>query len=281
MEIRHLVTHQDFQACIDLQEETWGAGFSERVPSAILHIARRLGGVVAGAFDRGGSLCGFVFGLTGVEGVVPVHWSDMLAVTPSQRGRGLGVRLKSFQREDLLARGIRRMYWTFDPLEAGNAYLNLCKLGVVSSEYVVDMYGGNTGSPLHAGIGTDRLVVLWQMDDRRVTSRLERALAGEECECWPMTAISQTPAALDVDVARDLPRPTPPVLSLEAPVVRVAVPADVQSIKAQDPQLATAWRQAIREVLRDLIKRGYEVRDFARGSKVSWYGVGKKDGDES
>ena len=172
MEIRHLVTHQDFQACIHLQEETWGAGFSERVPSAILHIARRLGGVVAGAFDRDGSLCGFVFGLTGVEGVVPVHWSDMLAVTPRQRGQGLGVRLKAFQREDLLARGIRRMFWTFDPLEAGNAYLNLCKLGVVSNEYVVDMYGSNTGSPLHTGIGTDRLVVLWQMDDRRVTSRL-------------------------------------------------------------------------------------------------------------
>ena len=109
---------------------------------------------------------------------------------------------------------------------------------------------------------------------------MERALAGEECERWPMTA-SQIPAALDVDITRDLPRPTAPVLSLEAPLVRVAVPADVQSIKAQDPQLAKAWRQAIREVLRDLIKRGYEVRDFARGSKVSWYGVGKRDGDES
>src|SRR5690349_9405309 len=46
--VRHLRTHEDFLACVALQDETWGAGFSERVPMAILKVSQRIGGVAAG-----------------------------------------------------------------------------------------------------------------------------------------------------------------------------------------------------------------------------------------
>jgi hypothetical protein len=93
--IRDLVTREEFRACVELQELTWGSAFSERVPSAILGIAARMGGVVAGSVLPDGSLAGFVFGLTGLEDGVPTHWSDMLAEirsspsgSPSPSARG-------------------------------------------------------------------------------------------------------------------------------------------------------------------------------------------------
>ncbi|NIP92192.1 MAG: acetyltransferase, partial [Gemmatimonadetes bacterium] len=62
---------------------------------------------------------------------------------------------------------VTRMYWTFDPLESRNAYLNLSRLGAVVREYAPDMYGVSD-SPLHRGLGTDRFVVTWELDTARV-----------------------------------------------------------------------------------------------------------------
>src|SRR5437588_394451 len=116
LHMRHPSTHEDFVACVALQEDTWGAAFSERVPAAILKVSQRLGGITAGAFDAQDRLLGFVFGMTGVENGRLVHWSDMLAVRPELRDHGIGRRLKEFQRDTLLERGVGLVYWTFDPL---------------------------------------------------------------------------------------------------------------------------------------------------------------------
>ena len=51
---RELEGQGELQACVALQEQVWGGGFLERVPSAMLMVATRVGGVVAGAFDRDG-----------------------------------------------------------------------------------------------------------------------------------------------------------------------------------------------------------------------------------
>ena len=47
---------------------------------------------------------------------------------------------------------------TYDPLVARNAHLNINVFGARIAEYVEDMYG-ETESPLHQGIGTDRFIV--------------------------------------------------------------------------------------------------------------------------
>ncbi|MFW5951578.1 MAG: GNAT family N-acetyltransferase, partial [Gemmatimonadota bacterium] len=135
--IRPLETLEELDACVRLQETTWGPGFAERVPTSILKINQRVGGITVGAFD-GRELVGFVFGLTGIENGQPVHWSDMLAVRADARGRGLGLRLKEWQRERCLELGVRRMYWSYEPLEARNAWINLARLGAVVREYVPD-----------------------------------------------------------------------------------------------------------------------------------------------
>jgi GNAT superfamily N-acetyltransferase len=112
--IRHVRTHDEFVACVELQTLTWGAAFRELVPATILKITQRVGGVTAGAFAADGTLLGFVFGITGVEHGLVVHWSDMLAVRPEAQGLGIGRQLKLFQREAVRALGAAHMYWTYD-----------------------------------------------------------------------------------------------------------------------------------------------------------------------
>ena len=131
--IRPLQSQADYAACVALQHETWGPGFGEAVPPAILNVAQRVGGVAAGAFDDAGALLGFVFGLTGVERGRVVHWSDMLAVRAGLRDAGIGRALKAWQREAARAAGASVMYWTYDPLVARNAYLNFMRLGVTGA----------------------------------------------------------------------------------------------------------------------------------------------------
>ncbi len=264
--IRPFRTHQDYEACISLQEATWGTGFSELVPMALMIVSQRLGGVAAGAFDEDGSLAGFIFGLSGIENGSPVHWSDMLAVRNDCRGSGLGIRLKGYQRDMVLENGIRRMYWTFDPLESQNAYINLARLGIVAREYVENMYG-QTDSPLHRGIGTDRFVALWQLDARRV----ERRLAEEESPP-AIEDLAGVPRVLDCTPTPPSGWPEPETRETSrADQVLAAIPSDIQGLKSASPELAARWREATRSVLQSYLSNGYEVCELIRGVRVSHY----------
>src|ERR1700689_114357 len=95
----------------------------------------------------------------------------MTAVLQNYRDRGIGRRLKLFQREDALQRGIHLVEWTFDPLEVKNAYLNFMRLGAIARRYLPNCYGVTT-SPLHGGMPTDRLIAEWWLDSPRVTNLL-------------------------------------------------------------------------------------------------------------
>src|SRR5690606_37506063 len=94
-----------------------------------------------------------------------VHWSDMLAVRASHRGREVGRQLKAYQRDKVRALGVSVLLWTYDPLVARNAWFNIVRLGARPIDYVPDMYGANTGSALHGPLPTDRFIVQWDLDD--------------------------------------------------------------------------------------------------------------------
>lgn len=163
VEIRPLVTRSEYEGCVALQREVWGAAYSEIVPVTVMEIAVRVGGICIGAFRESGKLVGFVFGVTGPRQGALTHWSHMLAVREEWRGRGLGARLKFAQRESAAALGTHSIRWTFDPLVSRNAHFNLNRLGVSVVRYAPDMYG-SSGSELHR-LGTDRLVVRWDLAD--------------------------------------------------------------------------------------------------------------------
>lgn len=274
--LRHLEGMAEYEEAVAFQEATWGAGFSERVPKSLMKVTQRLGGVVAGAFDAQGRMVGFVYGMTGVEVGRVVHWSDILAVSPGLRDQGVGHRLKLFQREAALEVGATLMYWTFDPLESRNAYLNLAKLGALVREYIPDMYGASD-SPLHRGLGTDRFVVSWELDTPRVEARLagERAPELEAVEHLPAAFPVQAPPA-DGPVDSTLVRPGEAVEGLleagrEAGGIRVPIPPVIQRLRDADPELAARWRAATRAALHPAVEAGWEVRELVRGPDVSYY----------
>lgn len=235
IEIRDLASDADYAACIDIQRETWGVRFSDVVPANLLRVAQKVGGLAAGAFEQD-RLIGFVFGLSGVMAGEVVHWSDLLAVRAAERGRGIGELLKRYQRQALLARGIERVLWSFDPLDAKNAHINFNRLGVFAREYVIDMYG-ETDSPLHAGIGTDRLIAVWQLDSERVQSRL----AGR--------------APMDAGMPAQ---------------VKVEIPADIHALKRADPELAREWRARTRALFLKYLP-DYVVSGFSREGERACY----------
>ena len=232
--IRPLRSRGDCEAGVQLQRDIWGRDFADVVPATILQVSQRVGGVAAGAFAPDGRLAGFVFGISGVRDGAPAHWSDMLAVRPEARRRGLGRRLKLHQRRELLAAGVERVYWSFDPLVSRNAHLNLAALGAEPVEYVPDMYG-DTASVLHRGLDTDRLIVEWRLRDPAV----ERILDGHAPEA-PAEARAAPVATVNPGGAEPAPPP-------RAPWVRVELPADIERLKAADPDAARRWQRHLRQ----------------------------------
>jgi len=196
---------------------------------------------VAGAFAADGRMLGFVFGMTGVVDGRLVHWSDMLAVRPEARGGRLGERLKHYQRGLARATGARAMYWTFDPLVARNAHLNLARLGAHVVEYVPNMYGDSTGSPLHGAMPTDRLVVEWDL----------ASLDGVPSDGVPGDSVPADDVPHDAGSRDDAPR------------VHIAVPPDLQAVP---PELRATWRATTREAFLAYLGRGYVVRGFCRAA---------------
>lgn len=246
MDIRRIATWAEYEACVALQREVWGPDFTECVPAAILMVTQRIGGVVAGAFGQDGRLGGFVFGMTGVEHGRLVHWSDMLAVRPDLRGRGIGRELKLFQRDEVRAIGVGTMFWTFDPLVARNARLNLVTLGAGVSEYVRDMYGAATSSALHQGLGTDRFIAAWPLDDATASApRTETPLA--DCAGVP-----------ELNTLSDNRMP------VGAPAVRVSIPLHIDRIQQTSLADAGRWRAETRRAFLWAFAHGYHVSGYYR-----------------
>lgn len=168
--VRPLHTFEEFDRCVKIAREVWGDTELETEPHVTFVIADHLGGQVLGAFD-GDLMVGFTKAYIGLHGTTPYLHSHMTGVLPSHRDRRVGRHLKLFQREDALRRGIRLVEWTFDPLETKNAHFNINRLGAICRRYYPNFYGITT-SPLHRGIPTDRLLVEWHLDTKRVVSAI-------------------------------------------------------------------------------------------------------------
>ena len=207
------------------QVEVWGEG--ERPDNSDIMLSlQHEGALLAGAFasDR---MLAFLFGFpTATAGLQHSH---RLAVSPEARGLGLGARMKWFQRDWCLAHGITQVRWTYDPLRAINAGLNIGVLGATASEYFVDYYGAMPG--INAGLPSDRIMAHWQLDAPDVMARAEGRV------------------------------PTPP-----ADLAPVAIPRDIDALMAADPQAALAARLRLRGALQTAFSAGEAILGFDRAT---------------
>jgi predicted GNAT superfamily acetyltransferase len=239
VEIRVCHTLADCEACVAMEKHIWQTEDIEIVPSALIRVVAETGGQALGAFE-GSRMIGFTFAVVGCRpqgaGLQTFLHSHMTAVLPEYQNLGIGRRLKLFQREEALGRGIRLVEWTFDPLELRNAYFNVMRLGAVMRRYLPNLYGITT-SPLHSGIPTDRLVAEWHLDSERV----RRVVAGE---------------------------PVPPA---GPGAVRIRIPSDIGARKEKDRDAAVRIQTAAREEFQGRFAQGYAVTRVETVAAVTEY----------
>ncbi|MFV9505081.1 MAG: hypothetical protein AB4911_11015 [Oscillochloridaceae bacterium umkhey_bin13] len=260
IEIRLITTLAEYAACEVIQRTVWG--HMGVVPDHMLLTVQRNGGIVLGAFDQaapGAPLVGFVFGFLGrSEDGRLKHASHMAAVLPAYRDAQLGARLKWTQRDHALAQGLELMTWTFDPLLARNANLNIARLGAVCSTYVRNIYGPEPEDP-HGPLPSDRFRVDWWLTSEQVVSR--------------RVGLQTTPDAATLRSMALLANPDPlePVAEPVGQRFLIQIPTHMDALLMTDMNRARAWRYQVRGLAEAAFALGFRVTAFARDGLVGLY----------
>lgn len=262
--IRPLRTPDDYEACIGIQRKVWNRTDLEITPPHQLRVSVHMGAILLGAFVDGAP-AGYVYSYPAVFGGRTIQHSHHLAVLPEHQGLGLGKTLKWAQRDEALARGYNLVTWTYDPLQARNANLNLQTLGAIGRTYLDDFYGPAESLTLEPGVPTDRLLVEWEIASRRVEERAPGSSAARADRLDPEAlpkAVAQRPEGL-------YPRITPrrPDFTRGEPVLLVEVPRSIRDLKGLGGLIA-AWQKSMRAAFVHYFKDGYVLDGFVFGERA-------------
>jgi predicted GNAT superfamily acetyltransferase len=161
VELRPATSREDAGTIQEIMSATWGA--HDLMPPEMIVALGESGNTPYGAFDDE-VMIGYVLGWAGIDPQDGLHLhSHMLAALPERRHKGVGHALKLAQRAHCLDQDIHLVRWTFDPMVARNAWLNLGKLGALADRFRRNLYGA-MADELNAGERSDRLVVRWELD---------------------------------------------------------------------------------------------------------------------
>jgi chorismate synthase len=254
--IRAAAGRADLETCVELQRAVWGLSDLEITSTLQLTATLHAGGLLHLAETAEGKAVAFAYAFPAIRGGVAQLHSDMLAVLPGYQERGIGGGLKWAQREDALRAGVSLITWTYDPLQARNANLNLHRLGATAMEFLENFYGV-TSSSLHHRLPTDRLLVYWNLRSPRVTALAEKR---ERNTRVPMPDL---PRINDVKWSAGWPVSSEPVLDLEAPELVLEIPPDWNVLAAAAPRVAEGWQTRIKRAFQGYLGRGYIGADFA------------------
>lgn len=233
------------QASAALFAEVWRTDIANPpLPAEVMRAVEHAGGYVVGAY-AGDRLVGASAGFLGLDGAGPVLHSHISGV--SEPGRGVGLALKLHQRAWALRRGITAITWTFDPLVRRNAWFNLAKLGATGVEYLVDFYGPMSDG-VNAGESTDRLFTRWD---------LTAPLAAEPPASGGVLVLDERDG-----------RPLPCGAARDGQVLLVQLPADIELLRTTSPEVAHAWRVAVREALVPAFADGCTARGITRDGRL-------------
>ena len=263
--IQRLQNTGQYDQAVELQNTYWGEEFGGPVPRHMLHSFDLYGGHVLGAYDAE-RMVGFLLGFIGTDidyadpGARPAManlliMSKRMLVLPEYRGRNIGFRLKMAQRDVALKQAIRLVTWTFDPMMAPNAHLNIRKLGAVIQRYRADYFGLGGEESLRS----DRLLVEWWVTQRRVKERAKGA--GSKLTLGQYFDVN-APIVNRADANGDWLRPRRMTGVPESTFALIEIPRDFHELEARERGLADDWRYHIREVFEKMFAAGYIVTDF-------------------
>jgi chorismate synthase len=266
IEIRALYALSDMYAAVELQRTYWGDDVESVIPAHMLFSLANNGGHVLVAEDDG-HMVGVLIGFIGTDNeydrpaLANLHMvSKRMVILPEYRNQGIAYRLKLAQRERTIEQGIRLITWTFDPLLAANAHLNIRKLGAVCPRFLENYYGtGDAGGLTTLGI-SDRLLVEWWVTHRRVKARIEDERGNLGLQQYLDAEVPiLNPARVD---AVGLLRPAAQALEAGSAMVLVEIPRDFNAILKHDTGVALDWRWHVRALLQGLLRANYVVTDF-------------------
>ena len=242
IQIRECTTIDEFDSCIRLQREVFGLPELEISPRRHLIVSRQAGGWTLGAFVAE-QLVGFVHHMAAVREETIFGYSHMMAVAIEYQNKGVGAKLKWSQRARALSEGRAFIKWTWDPMQARNAYFNLNRLGVTVRSYAENFYGTDyvssprpQGTP-PPGIDSDRLFAEWQLQSERV----KKLAQGD-------------PALIDLPAA-----------------CTISIPADWTSLCKQDPVAARKEQLRVRAEFQQAFASGFVCAGFERATDPPRY----------
>ena len=185
------------------------------------------GAYLSGAFI-GGKCVGAAFAFPATTEGLHLH-SHMTAVLDDYRDQGIGYSLKIDQWHWAKKNNYAKITWTFDPLVARNAKLNLIKLGVDISAYYPNFYG-DMPDVLNAGDESDRVMASWKV-------------------------ISDQPVAKSV------------ITNPEKSDTLIKIPEDIVAIRSEDISESLKWRRKVREEFMRAFEKGSKVVGFSANNE--------------
>jgi len=155
--------------------------------------------------------------------------SHMTAVLDKYRDKGIGYSLKIDQWNWAKKNNYKEITWTFDPLVARNAKLNLIKLGVDISAYYPNFYG-DMPDALNAGDESDRVMASWKV-------------YGEQ------------PVAKFV------------ITNPDKEDTLIKIPEDIVTIRSENISENLKWRYKVREEFMRVFEKGGKVVGFSANNE--------------
>jgi predicted GNAT superfamily acetyltransferase len=255
---RPLRKPEEFRHAEELQREALGAEAPLAVPAGLLKELQEHGGLVLGAFADI-YLAGLTASAIGWDGATLYHQSLVTVVRPEYQQHRVGLRLKAFQRDEVLRLGLAEVRWTIDPIHRAAASLSVRRLGARPDAYLAN-YFGQVEAPGGPREESDRLRLRWSLSDPEVERRVggttptpadDLARHGRSSTIV-RTETSETGLRLPTAVEE----PDGPSASLE-------IPFDLGSLRAHEPASVRRWRHAVRDGLRAAFDLGYRIDDLA------------------
>lgn len=170
--MRTITELADHDAAVALLSGIWGRSGNPPVTTELLHVLSKAGHYVGAAF-AGTRIVGATIAFHEAPDRHILH-SHIAGVDPAVAGQGVGYAMKLHQRAWAVERGIDIIEWTFDPLVARNAYFNICKLGAMPNEYLINFYGILVDS-LNGDDESDRLLVRWKLGPQPTTLPIDQS----------------------------------------------------------------------------------------------------------
>ena len=204
-------------------DKTWAMDAGTEITPNLLQAMIHSGAYLSGAFVDG-ECVGAAFAFPATTGGLHLH-SHMTAVLDSFRDKGIGYALKVDQYKWAKQNNYKEITWTFDPLVARNAKLNVLKLGVDISAYYPNFYG-DMPDELNAGDESDRVMA-------------------------------------SLKVVGDVPTPRTAISTPDKSAVLIAIPDDIVAIRGKDLAENLRWRRSVRDEFVSSLARGGKVIGFS------------------